>query len=110
MTITRLFLCATFVTCPLWAGVAAAHPEVGGAPASTSTVAAPATTTARKPASQANTKTSHVDANATPAPKAGKTKPTPAPSTTDTYHLSHRPHQLDSYQNALTPPPAANER
>jgi len=90
--------------------MAAAHPETGGAPANASTVAAPAAMSAHKPASQANTKASHVDANAVPVPKASKAKPTPAPSSTDTYHLSHRPHQLDSYQNALTPPPAANER
>jgi hypothetical protein len=90
--------------------MAAAHPPADDAPAGTSTVAAPAAVSAHKPASQAHTTASQVDAKAPPATKASHAKPAPAASTTDTYHLSHRPHQLDSYQNALTPPPATNER
>lgn len=90
--------------------MAAAYPDVDGNPASASTVAAPAAISVHKPASQANTKASHVDAKTTPATKAGNARSTPGASTTDSYHLSHRPHQLDSYQNALTPPPVSNER
>jgi len=109
MTITRLFFYATFATCPLWATVAVAHPSPQDAPAAAASVSAPAAPFAsKKPASHVATKSSQVDAK--PAGGTGKMASSPEASANAPYHLSHTPHRLDSYQNAVTPPPSTNER
>jgi hypothetical protein len=101
MTITRLFFYATSVTCLCWAGMARAYPSIDSAPAAASTVAAPASKTAKPLPSS-----SHAHAMKTPAKKTGKSGAATEASAGDTYHLMHSTHSLDSYQNAMTPPPA----
>jgi hypothetical protein len=103
MTITRVLFYATLATCPLWAGVVTAHPTPDGTPAAAASVAAAAAPT--KPAPHVATKPSQVDAK---SPR--KRASSPEASAGEPYHLSHTPHRLDSYQNAVTPPPATNER
>lgn len=105
MTNTRLLFYAAFAICPLWAAVAFAHPSFDGEPASavSSALAAP-----KKTAPQVPTKASHVDAKA--AAGTNKRQSASEASAQSPYHLSHTPHRLDSYQNAVTPPPSADER
>lgn len=102
MTITRVLFYATLATCLLWAGVVSAHPTPDGVPAAAASVAAAAPT---KPAPHVATKSSQVD---TKSPR--KLTSSPEASAGAPYHLSHTPHRLDSYQNAVTPPPSTNER
>jgi len=87
-----------------WAQSLCAHPASGTEPAAASSVATP--TKQNKPA--VAPKHSQVDTNA--AKPSSRLKAAPEASADPPYRLSHGPHRLDPYQNAVTPPPSASER
>lgn len=99
MTITRLFFCTTFAAGLAWSGVAPAHASPEEVPAAAATVGKPVTPVQMAPSP-------HKAAPA--AKKSTKAAATRQASVGGGYPLSHRPHPLDSYQNAVTPRPAAD--
>ena len=106
MTITRLFFYATLATCLLWGRAAWAHPTLDGVPASAASAGQSVTPAAKTPASHAQT---HTSKTIKPAKSIKGTSSRQA-SAGNSYSLSHQPHQIDSYQNAVTPPPVATDR
>jgi hypothetical protein len=104
MTITRLFFYATLATCPLWGGAAWAHPTLDGLPATASSAATPVTAEPKASSLHAQPSSAHGKSKTPPATKAVKGAVNRQASTAGAYSLSHQPHQLDSYQKAVTPP------
>ncbi|WP_157956506.1 hypothetical protein [Dyella sp. C11] len=85
-----------------------ASPVIAGAqsvPASASRSVKADRAVVATPASQIHASSSHDTAKAPSASKGSK----PAPAR-ENYTLSHGAHRLDSYQNAVTPPPVATDR
>jgi len=107
MTITRLFFYATFVTCMASASVALAYAGAEDAPATSTSTHASGAAATLKGASQARAHASQVAAKDEKNVAGAKSA---LPATKGSYRLPHPSRQLDSYQNAVTPPPATNER
>jgi len=107
MTITRLFFYATFVTCALPTGAVFARDLPQDMPAASTSARAVAASHTVTSASQAHAKSQ--TSQASKANKYESAKPAKAPAR-ESYRLPHPLRQMDSYQNAVTPPPAANDR